>query len=49
MTNTLSYDILIPFQKEDKWGFKNKENVVVIEAKYDVLEPFRDGVAQIEQ
>ena len=36
----------IPFSKDDKWGFKNK-NVIVIEPKYDFVRAFDENYARV--
>jgi serine/threonine protein kinase len=39
--------VLIPFRKGDKWGFSNKYKKLIIEAKYDDVESFSEGLARV--
>ncbi|MEO0233877.1 MAG: WG repeat-containing protein [candidate division WOR-3 bacterium] len=36
---------LIPYRKGDKWGFCDRNKKIVIECKYDFVEPFYNGFA----
>ncbi|NEQ37567.1 MAG: WG repeat-containing protein [Okeania sp. SIO3I5] len=39
---------LIPFQKDGKWGYKDKDGNVVITPKLDAASEFYLGIAQIQ-
>jgi hypothetical protein len=41
-------DFLIPFLKEDKWGFINNTQQIVITPKYDFVRLFNNGVARVK-
>ena len=36
---------LIPYRKQDKWGYCNNDKIIVIECIYDEAEPFKEGFA----
>lgn len=38
----------IPYRKGDKWGFVDKNKKIVIEPKYDSVEPFQNGRAIVK-
>lgn len=38
---------LIPYHKNGKWGFCDKNNTVVIECKYDAVLPFTEGLSAV--
>ena len=40
---------LIPYRKGDKWGFCDKDKNIVIECKYEDVELFSNGCAQVCQ
>jgi hypothetical protein len=40
---------LIPFKKENKWGFKDFKNVLIIESIYDDYFPFQEGKAAVKK
>ncbi|MEO0288539.1 MAG: WG repeat-containing protein [candidate division WOR-3 bacterium] len=39
---------LIPYRKGDKWGFCDRNKKIVIECKYDYVEPFNNGFAIVK-
>ena len=38
---------LIPFEKGDKWGYKDGRGKVVIKPRFDFAAPFHEGLAAI--
>lgn len=38
---------LIPFRKGDKWGFSDKNQKLIIDAKYDRARVFSEGLARV--
>ena len=38
---------LIPFRKDNKWGFCDKNKKIVIPLKYDAVYPFWEGLAAV--
>lgn len=45
--NNKEYYNVIPFQKNDKWGFINEKNEIVIEPKWDYVCRYVDGFAYV--
>ena len=39
----------VPFLEGSKWGYKNKDNKVVIPAKYEKANPFSEGLARVKE
>jgi len=39
---------LIPYRKGDKWGYCDRNKKIVIECKYDEVEKFHNGVAEVK-
>ncbi len=40
-------NIIIPYRKNDKWGFSNHKKEVVIDCVFDDVEPFNEGLAVV--
>lgn len=47
-TNLSNTPELIPYRKGDKWGFCDRNKNIVIECKYDKVEKFYNGVAEVK-
>ena len=43
----VSGEDLIPFNNNDKWGFKNKQGRIIVPAIYDKPTSFNDGLALV--
>lgn len=41
-------ELLIPFQSQGKWGFADSSGKLIIEARYDAIEPFNEGLAVVK-
>ncbi|GJD22941.1 hypothetical protein RIVM261_078970 [Rivularia sp. IAM M-261] len=39
---------LIPFQVGNKWGYKDKKDLEIIEAKYDFAHSFSEKIAAVK-
>lgn len=39
---------LIPFEKNEKWGFINPKGEIVIKPQFDEVSPFSEGLARVE-
>lgn len=44
---TSEQSMLIPYRKGDKWGYSDAKKKLVIQPKYQMAEPFNDGVARV--
>lgn len=40
---------LVPFEQNDKWGFKDAKGNVIVEAQYDEVRRFADGLAPVNR
>lgn len=41
-------DVLKPYKDQSKWGYKDSSDEIIIEAKFDLVEDFKNGLAKVE-